>query len=442
VQEEMTNIRWRILAVMALGNAINFLDRTSLGIAMPFIRHDLDLTAVQAGYAFSALLLTYAPTLVLGGILADRYGPRRLAAGATAAWSVMTGLIGAAQSWTGLILCRSLLGAFQSGATPSWAKATSRWFPQEERGLAVSIYDSGIRIGSVLSVPVMAALISWFGWRWAFVAIGAVGLLWVPLWLAIYRDPRMHPGANAAELAHVERGGAARDNSSNAQKVRWIDLFRFPTTWGIVLVAFFAGGQVYFFLNWLPTYLMTVRHFSLLKEGWLGTVPLVASALGGVAGGIVGDMLVRRGYGLNAARKSCILFGLMLASCTSSAAWLDDTALIILLLSTGMFANAFASVSIFTLPLDVSPVAERTASLSAIQMAGTMAGGLAYPLLVGYMLEWTGGDFAIPIIGSGIVALIAVVIFLALVRNIAPLPIHCRGGATIASPTVAGPFGR
>jgi ACS family glucarate transporter-like MFS transporter len=213
--------------------------------------------------------------------------------------------------------------------------------------------------------------------------------------------------------------------------VPWLSLFRYPTTWGIALVAFFAGGQVYFFLTWLPTYLMTVRHFSLLKEGSLGMVPLFASALGGLIGGFVGDRLVRRGHSINVTRKACILSGLLLACCTAPAAWLDDTALIIGLLSVGMFANAFASVSIFALPLDVSPVPERTGSLAAIQMSGTMAGGLIYPLLVGYVLEATGGDFTLPILGTGVVALLGIVIFLVLVRDVAPLPIRYAGTGSI-----------
>ena len=423
MQQAITNMRWRILAAMFIGNAINFIDRTSLGVAMPFIRRDLHLSTIEAGYAFSALLLAYAPMLLFGGALADRYGPRRLAAIATGAWSVMTGLIGLVQGFGSLLACRILLGAFELGATPSWAKATSRWFPERERGLAVSIYDNGIRFGGFLAVPIMAALIGLFGWRWAFAATAILGILWIPFWLRIYRDPHEHPGANAAELAYIEAGGGARDRKDGQSGVRWIDLLRYPTTWGIALVAFFAGGQVYFFLTWLPTYLMSVRHFSLLKEGSIGMLPLIASALGGLVGGIVGDILVRRGAGVNFARKFCILFGLILACVTAPAAWIDNTALVIVLLSTGMFANAFASVAIFTLPLDVSPVPERTASLAAIQMSGTMAGALAYPLLVGYILRWTGGNFSWPIIGSGIVAMLGIIIFLLLVRRIEPLPI-------------------
>ena len=427
-QAAMTQMRWRILAVMFVGNAINFIDRTSLSVAMPFIRQDLHLSPVQSAYAFSALLLTYAPTLLIGGILADRFGPRRLAAGATTMWSLMTALIGAAQGFGALMLCRILLGAFQSGATPSWAKATSRWFPRHERGLAVSIYDTGIRFGGFLSVPIMAALIGWLGWRGAFVAIGVLGILWVPFWLWIYRDPGANSGANAAELAYIEQGREQarelRENTGAAPRMPWIDLFRYRATWGLILVAFFAGGQVYFFLNWLPTYLMTERHFTLLKQGSIGMVPLIASALGGVVGGIVGDLLVRRGYSVNFARKFCIVSGLALACVTAPAAWLDNTALIITLLSIGMFANAFASVSIFTLPLDVAPVPERTGSLAAIQMAGTMAGGLTYPLLVGYILEWTGGNFSWPIFGSGLVAMLGIVAFLLLLRKVAPLPVE------------------
>lgn len=429
MSDAMTNMRWRILAVMFIGNAINFIDRTSLGVAMPFIRHDLHLSPVQAGYAFSALLLTYAPVLLLGGTLADRFGPRRLAAASMAAWSLMTGLIGVVQSWGGLMLCRILLGAFQSGATPSWAKATSRWFPKRERGFAVSIYDSGIRFGGFLSVPIMAALTHWLGWRWAFGAIGIVGGVWVPIWLLIYRDPHDHPNANAAEIAYIDAGTEARPHSHAGAEVRWIDLLRYRTTWGIAIVALLTGGQVYFFLNWLPTYLMTVRHFSLLREGSLGMVPLIASAAGGVIGGIVGDMMVRRGASVGFARKACILAGLAVGCATTPAAWLDSTGLIIALMSLGLFANAFASVALFALPLDVSPVPERTASLAAIQMAGTMAGGLSYPLLVGYMLEWTGGNFTWPIMGSGVIMLVAIVVFLAMVGKVEPLPILPRGPA-------------
>jgi ACS family glucarate transporter-like MFS transporter len=335
----------------------------------------------------------------------------------------MTGLIGLVTGWGGLILCRVLLGVFQSGATPSWAKGVSEWFPKQERGFAVSVYDNGIRVGALLSVPVMAILITHFGWRLAFVGIGILGILWTPLWLWVYRTPRQHSRVNQAELAYIERAETSQVEGFDTRQIRWVDLLRFPTTWGVILVAFFAGSQVYFFLTWLPTYLISVRHFSLLREGVLGIMPLLSSALGGIAGGLVGDWLVRRGHTLNFSRKFCIVVGLLLAGCTSPAAWLNDDVLIIALMSIGLAANAFASVAIFALPLDVTPVASRTASLAAMQMSGTMAGGLCYPILVGYILEWTHGDFRLPIIGSGIIAMLGLVIFLLLVRDVAPLPI-------------------
>jgi len=419
----MTWVRWRICGVMFLGAVLGFVDRSSLAVAMPYIRTELHLSAVQAGYAFTVFLMTYAPALLISGQIADRYGARGLAAAAATFWSFCVGLVAMVGNFPVLIGLRLLLGVAESGATPSWAKGVSLWFPKRERGLAVSIYDNGNRVGNFLALPIMAGLIGLFGWRMAFVATALLGLAWVPLWLWIYRVPRQHPKANAAEIAYIEQGGAMHPDAAPEPVVPWIDLLRHRTTWGLIFICVCLAGQAYFYIFWIPTYLVEVRHFALLKVGLVGMLPAVGAACGGLTGGIANDIFVRRGRSVNFARKSCLAAGLAGASAVALAAGVDSVVAVVALMVLGYFCNAVASVTSFMIPLDLAPVAGRTSSLAAIQTSSTMVGAMVFPLFVGYLLSWTGGSFIWPFIATGALSIGGILALLLLVGTIGPLPI-------------------
>ncbi|MFT4115399.1 MFS transporter [Bradyrhizobium sp.] len=416
----MTHVRWRIAVLCLCGNTLSWLDRSALGVALPYMKTELGLDPVQAGYAFGAFVFLYLPAILLSGALADRFGALRLGALAIGLWSVTIALMGAVQGAVAIILLRMLLGLFESGGTPSWIKATMTWFPRSERARGVAMFDSGARFGATLALPVMAALIGVVGWRLAFVGIALLGLLWLPFWLRTYRDdPASHPAASREEVDFI-RSGQSREASDEAQ-VGWWELLGSPTTWALVVLTFFAACQAWFNLAWVPTYLVEVRHFTLLRVGSLGAIPGIAGIAAGFMSGILADLLLKRGFSTTFVRKGCIVSGLALSSCIALTPLATDLAMAMTLLAIANFGLSFGSVALYTLPLDLAPVPGRASSLGGIQIVGTLSGGLSFPLLVGYLLHWSEGSFVLPLALAGATSLLAACVCLFILGPISPI---------------------
>ncbi|MGW6513882.1 MFS transporter, partial [Streptomyces niveus] len=218
-------VRWTMIWLAFGAVTINYMDRANLGVALPYITKDLDLSKTATGLLLGAFFWTYAAFLPGAGWLVDRYGPRRMMAFAVAAWSIATMLVGAVTGFLVLLLVRLVLGAVESPAYPSSSQIVSRWFPVRERGMAASIFDSGGRAGTAFALPVTTVVIAWLGWRGSFVAAGIVGLLFTAFWLKFYRDPDEHPKLGAEERAYIRDGGA-NEAGSTVPAMPWRELFR------------------------------------------------------------------------------------------------------------------------------------------------------------------------------------------------------------------------
>lgn len=425
-----SHLRWWIIVAACAGNAINYLDRANLGVAVPFMSKELHLGTVAVGYALGAFFFTYAPALLLMGYLVDRWGARVVGGVAVAIWSVFSGLTSVVQTGTMLIGLRLLLGLGESGAYPAWVKALAEWFPRQERALGTIIYDNGARIGSTAAIPLITVIIAAVGWRASFALTALLGLLWIPLWVWLCRRPREHPRVSAAELRHIEAGGARQDDEQQGTaapaQVRWIDLLRYRSTWGMVLGLFGNGCVVYFFITWFPTYLIDVRHFTLLKLGLLGALPGLCAIGAGFLGGLVADWLVKRGVSLTVARKSCIVGGSAASAVIALTAFTDSAVLALVLLSLSYGCVIFANGSIWALPADLAPVPSRVASLAMIMDFGGMIGALVFPISIGYMVALNGGSFRLPLVVTGALAIVSALAFGLIVGRVEPLPLPGR----------------
>jgi MFS family permease len=372
---------------------------------------------------------------MLSGILADKYGARRLGSLAIGTWSFAVGLMSLVQGAASVIGLRMLLGLAESGGTPSWIKATMTWFPKSERARGAAMFDGGARIGSTLAFPIMAGLIGWLGWRLAFVGIGILGFLWLPFWLMTYRDdPRKHPHASKEEVDYIVAG--QQPAADQAGEVRWIDLFGSQMTWALVLLTFFSACQAWFNLAWVPTYLVEVRHFTLLKVGLLGAVPGITGIAFGFISGILADWLLKKGYTTTSTRKGCIVAGMALSSCIALTPLAEDLGTAMLILTIAHAGLSFGSVALYTLPLDLAPTPGRASSLGGIQIVGTLSGGLLFPLLVGYILHWADGSFVLPLALAGATSLLAVLVCLFLLGPIEPIRIVRKKDDEVAAERV------
>ena len=212
VKTKVHRHRRTILVMLTAAMVINYMDRSALAVAMPFITTDMHLTAVEKGLIFSSFSFGYALFNFVGGVLCDRFGATKVLTYSMAWWSVICGLTaGAFNFWT-LLVARALFGAGEGPVSTTANKVVNNWFPVQERARSVGINQAGGPLGGAISGPVVGMLALHFGWRAAFVVIALIGLTWALIWRLVATDtPRENRRVDAAELAEIEAGTQASD---------------------------------------------------------------------------------------------------------------------------------------------------------------------------------------------------------------------------------------
>ena len=306
------------------------------------------------GLILGAFFWTYALMQIPAGRIIDRLGTRIGLAVAVGWWSLFTVFTAFGRGFTSLFLSRLLLGVGESGGNPGCAKVVACWFAKKERATASGIFDAGPRAGRALALPLVAWLISARDWETSFVVTGALGLVWVVIWLMFYRDPEAKQG-----LDETERQNLLEDRkmviSSPDEKIKLRTLFRHRTVWGMMIGFFCMNFATYFFVTWFPTYLTMSQGFSLKELGTLGAIPALMGIPGSLLGGLTSDWLYNKGFSLTAARKTCLIAGMLLSSVIAFAAFTSSIPLILTLFSLTYAGLAFTAANIWTLPSDVFP---------------------------------------------------------------------------------------
>ncbi len=417
----MPPARWLMVWLCFMALAVNYTDRANLAVAAPSIKQALHLDSTTMGFLLGSFFWTYAIMQLPAGWLVDRYGARLMFPIAVCWWSLFTALTAVANSAAALFGFRLLLGAGEAGGYPSSARVVARWFPPHERGIASSIFDSGSRVGNLVAIPLCAWLISSFGWRASFVATGLLGFVWTAAWLVIYRKPERHPDVTPEALREIEQSRAAP--AVGEPRLRWSSLFRYRTVWGMMIGFFCLNFVIYFFITWFPTYLMSARHFSLKQFGVLGLIPGLIAVPGGWLGGFTSDWLYRRGWSLTAARKTCLVGGMLLSSVITFAAIVPEAWMALALFGIAYASLAFTAASIWSLPGDVAPTRAHVASIGGIQNFASNLAGVVTTSFTGMMLTITHGSFVIPLATAGLLCLLGAASYLFIVGRIEPLPV-------------------
>jgi ACS family D-galactonate transporter-like MFS transporter len=436
VTSKMPRQRWTMIALCLVANAISYIDRANLAVAAPFIQRELGLDAAVMGFLLGGFFWTYSVMQMPFGWFADRFGARISLTVAMIWWSTFTALTAGARGVSTFFGCRLLLGAGEAGAYPSFAKVAANWFPKRERGLAAGIFDSGSRIGSALSLPLVAWLIGSFSWQVSFIVTGALGLIWAVVWVAMYRDPERHAGVQPSELAalQAERGVAPADGA----KIPWLSLFRYRTVWGMMIGFFCLNFVIYFFITWFPTYLVQARGFSLKELGTLGLLPGLVAIPCGWLGGLSSDALFRRGWSLTRARKTCLVGGMLMSSVITFSVFAPNVYVALACFALAYGSLAFTAANIWSLPGDVAPTQSHVASIGGIQNFASNLAGIVTTTFTGVMLTITGGSFVVPLVAAGVCCVLGAFAYLFIVGEIAPLQLKSVGPAVrkSVSPTV------
>ena len=413
-----TRIRYSILAAIFINVVINYMDRSNISVAAPFIIKSFSLDSVKMGYIFSAFGWTYAFLQIPGGVMTDRFGPRILYSISLILWSLASLLQGFAKGFASLLGLRIAVGAFEAPAYPMNNRIVTSWFPDSERASAIAVYTSGQFIGLAFLTPVLIALENWVGWKGLFYCTGSIGLIWGIIWWFIYRDPLQHPRANQAELNHIEAGGGLiGENKRSQTKFKWVNLgivLSKRKLWGIYIGQFGVNSTLWFFLTWFPTYLVKYRGLDFLESGMLSSVPFLAAFAGILFSGFLSDHLMKKGVSAGMARKTPVITGLLLSIAIIGANFVDSPFLITLFMTIAFFGNGLASITwIFVSALAPKHLLGLTGGVF------NFTGGLAaiiVPVAIGYLVR--NGNFSPALIFIGCMALMGALSYLFLVGKV------------------------
>jgi ACS family D-galactonate transporter-like MFS transporter len=389
-----TRARFGILALIAIGTMINYLDRTVLGIAAPALSAELGIAAATMGVVFSAFSWTYALAQIPGGIFLDRFGSRITYFLSLTLWSVFTLLHGAAVGFKTLLACRFGLGLAEAPCFPTNSRIVSAWFPQQERARATGVYTVGEYLGLACFSPLLFWLLGAHGWRSLFIVTGVAGILFALVWWVKYREPHESTRVNQAELDHIVIGGGLLDAAAGKNTFSWANvraLLRYRQIWGACIGQFGGNSTLVFFLTWFPTYLANERQMEWIRIGFFAVLPFLAAAVGVMFGGWLSDALLQRTGSANVARKLPIIAGLLGASTIIGANWANSDAVVIAILSAAFFAQGMTGLG-WTLISDIAPRHLMGLTGGVFNFAANLA-GIVTPLVIGFIVAATGSFF-------------------------------------------------
>lgn len=397
VLEKKFNYGWVLVGIMLFAGVVNFLDRVNLSIGGTTIAAQFSLNSIQMGVLYSAFLWPYAIANLPSGWFVDKFGPKKLFIAATALWSLATLLGGFSHNFSQLYASRVMLGIVEAPFFIVGAKITQMWFREKDRGLPTGIINTGSQLSNAIAPPLLTAILINFGWRAMFIIIGILGFFITLIWVVFYREP-----GNKSKAV-------SNDLPKKSEKISWGILLKHPSTWAMMVGNF---GLVYVFwvyLTWLPTYLTTQRHFSMMKTGWIAAIPYLTGVIGVPLGGLVSDYFIKK-KGMNPIKaRKCIIVtaAIISAIIVAPVAYIQNQALSIALLSCAYFFGSTPNGVVWTLATDVAP-AKLVGSLGAIQNFSGYIGASLAPIITGIIVAKTGSFNNVFVVSSMVLIISAI----------------------------------
>lgn len=376
---------------MFLLSLLLYIDRICISVAKDPIAEELGLTDRTMGWVLSAFALGYALFQIPSGMMADRWGPRRILSSLVGIWSVLTVLSGIAWNYLSLLFIRFLFGAGEAGAFPGMSRAVFSWFPLKERGTILGINFSGSRLGAAFALPAVAWLIEWAGWRASFFVLGAVGIAWAIGWWLSFRDkPEEHPWLQAGEKDYILANRQELAHTPNADRLPLRAFLRLRSAW-LLIGQYFASNFTFFFaLTWLYPHLKKTFQLNPVETGIYALAPFLAGALGNWVAGLAVDKLYEKGMG-NASRVIPAVIGFALAAIGMAGnAFANDALTAVVLLSVAIFGADMTLPPSWAFCVDIGKKDSGTVS-GAMNMAGNL-GSFVTALAFPYLALWLGSE--------------------------------------------------
>ncbi|MDQ0189915.1 MFS transporter [Alicyclobacillus cycloheptanicus] len=382
--------RWVIVVFVAFITLINYLDRSAVSYATAPITSALHINNFWWGIIGSAFSIGYLVLAFVGGPIVDRFGVKRVWTSAAAVWSIVTILTAGAASAVGLFIIRVLLGVSEGPAFPAVTRAMSRWLPNQERGKALGlIVGAGVPFSLMIGGPVVTALLGGIGWKGTFVILGLLGLLWVVLWLGVFRDtPSQHKRVNAAEREYIEAGQIAEEKETHLQRTQWGKIFKNGNLWWSAFGYFAWGFMFWAFMYWLPGYLGQVYKLNLAAVGAFSVLPWAAGTVGAVLGGYLVDVFYKRRASI---RTRFITMGVAILLAGASLIPIiasPSLGVSITFISLGIGFGMVTGPLWWVVSIDAAP--EQPAAAAGFVDAAFALSGIVAPALMGFVSQATG----------------------------------------------------
>jgi ACS family hexuronate transporter-like MFS transporter len=425
-------LRWVVVGLVALATVINYIDRQTITVLWPnhmapdlFPDMDADGHKQILGYVSAAFILAYAAGQAIFGKIFDWIGTRLGFVLSIGVWSIATALHAFAQGLMSLTFFRVILGVSEAGNWPGAAKANAEWFPTKERALAQGIFNSGAAIGGIISIPLLAYLAIYLDWKIIFVAVAALGAIWLVPWLVIVKaPPKYHSWITPEEREYILSGQVNEDSEGDGladggYNPSTGELLSRKQSWGVIIASAVIDPIWWLFIVWIPTYLFEVHGFNMKELAATGWLPYVGAMFGAWFGGLLAQHLLGKNWTVNATRKLTITLGcLIMLPCLLLMAVANTPFMAITLMFLILFGFQTAIGNVQTLPSDFLGKGT-VGTLSGIAGMAAKLTGFVLTLLVPILTA--GANYAPVFILGSILALTAIAAIWFLCGTIEPL---------------------
>ncbi|HEY0799811.1 MAG TPA: MFS transporter [Steroidobacteraceae bacterium] len=405
--------RWVICALLFAATSVNYVDRQIIGVLKPTLQLEFGWSESSFGNVIFWFQTAYALGYLGFGRLIDKIGARLGYTVVVILWTCAHIAHAFVSSVGGFIAVRFALGLGESGNFPAGLKAIAEWFPKRERALATGVFVAGSNVGAIITPLIVPFITYRWGWRAAFIVTGSFSLVWLILWLKIYRRPQEHSKVGADELALINSDSLASARAARgATKIEWRALLRIPETWAYAIARFLIDPIWWMFLFWLPDFFSKRYSLDLEHFGPPLVVVYVVSDLGSIFGGWLSSRLIRSGFTVNRARKLTMLLASVMVMPVMCAMYANSLWLAVAIVGVATAGHQAFSANLYTFPSDVFP---KQAVASVVGIGGTAGaiGGMLMAKYAGWVLDSIGGYTPIFMV-AGTVYILALIILNAL----------------------------
>lgn len=377
-QTKIGNYRWTICSLVFFATTINYLDRQVVSLLKPTLEAEFHWDENDYANIVIAFQLAYSIGMLFAGRFIDKVGTKMGYALSLILWCVASIMHGFAVGTLSFIAVRMLLGLSESGNFPAAIKTVAEWFPRKERALATGIFNSGTNLGAIVAPLVVPWMAITLGWQMTFIITGSVGFIWLFFWFTMYETPAKHKKISKAEFDYIHSDDTEKEISSdvsNTPKLSWGTLLGFKQTWAFVLGKFLTDGIWWFFLFWLPAFLLAEYGLKGTSVSFPVAVVYTMTCFGSIFGGWLPMWFVKnKGWSIVRARKTSMLIYAFfpLVVIFSQYAGTFNMWYAVILIGIAASAHQAWSANIFTTVSDMFP----KTSVGSVIGIGGMAGGL------------------------------------------------------------------